>query len=81
MELASVRVGTEKITTDKNNSLIIYAHKRPKREVCNKLRILTNQVFGQITWLLVSEALHEVSRLFQPRVCKQVTDVVGTNHN
>ena len=37
--------------------------------------------FEEVAWRHIYDALHDVPRLFQLWACKQVMDVVGTNHN
>ena len=81
LELVTVRVGNEKITPDKKDSLRFWAHKKLARSIFDTLKILHKEAFNQVAWRSVLAALHEVPEMFQKWACKQVHNIADTNGN
>jgi hypothetical protein len=67
-----------KITADSGHETRYLAHRRLARNHFYQLGILDPDVFDYVDWEMIHKTLHEVPRLFQQWVCKQVMGIAGT---
>jgi hypothetical protein len=70
--------GPDKITADMGHHVKFLAHRTLARTNFHKLDILDPTAFDKVDWEMVHQTLHEVPRMIQQRVCKQVTGIAGT---
>ena len=81
MELVAVFIGQEKMTSDTSDEIRFWAHQTLAEETFFKLGLMSVSSFREVAWRQVYDTLHKVPLLFQLWVCKQVTNVAGTNMN
>ena len=79
IEPVAIFAGNEKIAYNTGDSLQFWVRQHLSKELLFKIVILTLLGFKEVSWSLVYDTLHEVPRLFQLWVCKQVMNRAGKN--
>ena len=75
LESLCVLLGKEKISSDTGARIRFWDHKQRAEEVFRNQKILLPDQFKEVDWEMVHPALHELPRMFQIWVCKQVMGV------
>ena len=76
-----VKIGRNKITSDRVDELKFWVHHKIARETFHQLRLLNTIKFNLVDWEMVDIALRRVPRMFQIWACKQVTNLAPANGN
>ena len=81
LEPLGVILGRNKLIWDKEEKLCFWVQTQIAQAQFHAADILYGQKFDSVDWEMVHGALHQVPRMFQPWVCKQVMNIVPTNAN
>ena len=81
LEPISVWVGEDKMTSDTSKLLKFLVHKQLAEQTFFQLGLMSAEHFQEVAWKQVYKALHNVPRMFQIWVCKQVANIAGVNSN
>ena len=65
LELISVWVGKDKMTSDTSKALRFWVHKQLAEQTICSLGLLTPTQFGEVAWKQIYGSLHDVPRMFQ----------------
>ena len=69
------------MTSDTSESIQYWAHCQLANQTFHSPKTMNPEEFKEVAWRNICDALHDVPRMFQLWVCKQVMDVAGTNYN
>jgi hypothetical protein len=79
LESLTLFVGEDKVTTESGPSIRYEAHLREAKMVFMEREVLQPEQFDLVDWPRVHQTLHDVPKMFQIFLCKQVFDVSANN--
>ncbi len=77
LEPVGLFIGDKKMKSDTGDQIRFGAHRQLAKEFFNNRKILLHSQFESIDWISIHQMLHNLPRLFQIWVAKQVLRIVG----